>query len=41
MSKKQFFQVVLFALSFMLVVAKTIDELSILPELGDKIESDV
>ena len=41
MSKKQIFQVVLFALSVMLVVAKTIDEISMLPELSDQMEQDI
>ena len=35
MSKKEIFEVVVLALSVMLVVAKTIDQLDRLPELND------
>ena len=41
MLKKQVFEVVLLALSVMLVVAKTIDEMGGLPELGDKTEREI
>ena len=41
MSKKQIFEVVLFALSVMLVVAKAVDEISMLPEFSDKTEPDM
>lgn len=40
MSKKQIFEAVLLALSVMLVVAKTIDEMGRLPELNDGTEQE-
>ncbi len=41
MSKKQVFEVVLLALSVMLVVAKTIDEMGKVPQLSDDTGQDI
>ncbi len=41
MSKKQVFEVVLLALSVMLVVAKTIDEMGKIPQLNDDTGQDI
>ena len=40
MSKKQIFEAVLLALTIMLTVAKTIDEIGKLPELNDKTDQE-